>query len=105
MDSKSEMLDKIHGMFNRYGFDLLAVLVSDEEIFEDERVDGYGIDLSWRSTVGEASGTDALVERGVIYLPKKESAEFVRSEIDQKKLLESAVIYAIKGNNPARQIQ
>lgn len=105
LDSKAEMMEKIREMFTQYGFDLLSVLVSDEEIFEDERVDGYGIDLSWRSTAGEASGTDTLVERGVIYLPKKESAEFVRSEIDEKKLLESAVIYAIKGNNPAKQIQ
>src|SRR5215467_11280432 len=53
-DSQLDNNAKVHQIFSLYGGELLAILASDSEIYQEKEVSGYGLNLSWRNLVSGA---------------------------------------------------
>jgi len=104
-DSKPDFITKVNQIFSKYGAELLSVLSSDEDIFDEIDVAGYGLNFSWRSKTDAPSGSTVVIERAVIYNLKGKVYRFVNLQIDQGDLLKDSVIFAIEGTGPAMRIR
>jgi DedD protein len=99
-EAKGDYSVKVHRLFSLYGTELLAILSSDSQIYQEKEVSGYGLNLSWRNITPDPSGPRVAMERAVVYFPKDKVRGFLRHEIDQNKFLGEAVIFAIEENGP-----
>jgi fructose-specific phosphotransferase system component IIB len=95
---------KLNQLFTSYGIELLSILASDSEIYQEKDVSGYGLNLSWRKVVREASGPRVTLERAVAYFPKQKVRGFLRQEVSQNDLLQVAVIFAVEEDGPMKLV-
>ncbi len=99
-ETKGGYSEKIHQLFNRYGADLLSILSSDSEMYQDRELTGYGLNLAWRNVIAEEKGSRVTMARAIIYFPKEKVRSFLREEIKQNDLLRDAVIFGEEENGP-----
>src|SRR5262245_213840 len=93
-DSQLDNNAKVHRVFSLYGAELLSILASDSEIYQEKEVSGYGLNLSWRNLVSD-TGSRISLERATLYFPKAKVRSFVRGELSQNSFLGEAVIFAV----------
>jgi hypothetical protein len=81
---------KVARMFSLYGRELLLILASDRDIYNDREMSGYGLNFTWRSGDSRAN-----TERAIVYFPKEKVRAFLRQDINDNTLLADAVIFVI----------
>jgi hypothetical protein len=82
---------KVARLFSLYGRDLLLILASDLEIYNDRELSGYGLNFTWRSL-----GSRVSTERAIVYFPKEKVRAFLKQDIGENILLADAVIFVIE---------
>src|SRR5262245_22362388 len=102
-DSQLDNNAKVHQIFSLYGGELLAILASDSEIYQEREVSGYGLNLSWRNLVSD-TGPRISLERATLYFPKAKVRSFVRGELSQDSFLSEAVIFAVIDDGPMKLV-
>jgi cell division protein FtsN len=102
-DSQLDNNAKVHRVFSLYGAELLSILASDSEIYQEKEVSGYGLNLSWRNLVSDA-GSRISLERATLYFPKAKVRSFVRGELNQNSFLSEAVIFAVIDDGPMKLV-
>ena len=90
---------KLAGMFSLYGRELLLILASDREIYNDREMSGYGLNFTWRS-----GDSRARTERAIVYFPKEKVRAFLRQDINDNTLLADAVIFVIEPGGQANLV-
>ena len=103
-DSQQDNNAKVHGVFSLYGAELLSILASDSDIYQDKEVNGYGLNLSWRNLVSETAGPRVSLERTTLYFPKARVRSFLRGELSQNTFLGEAVIFAVIDDGPMKLV-
>ncbi len=99
-DRKGDYSAKVQRLFSLYGADLLQILSSDIEIYQEKEVAGYGLNLSWRTLVADPSTPRVIVERAIAYLSKEKVRAFLKKEVAQNNLLGGAVIFGVEDDGP-----
>lgn len=94
-DAKLEHITKVHRVFSLYGVELLSILASDADIFQEKQVNGYGLNLSWRNIVSDAAGPRISLEGSTLYFSKANVRSFLQGNLTQDSLLSEAVIFAV----------
>src|SRR5262245_2009559 len=95
---------KVHRVFSLYGAELLSILISDSEIYQEKDVSGYGLNLSWRNLVSDVAGPRISLERATLYFSKAKVRNFVRGELSQNSFLGEAVIFAVIDDGPMKLV-
>src|SRR5215469_2024664 len=103
-EASGEYSGKLNQLFASYGIELLSILASDADIYQEKDVSGYGLNLSWRKVVREPSGPRVSLERAVAYFSKQKVRAFLRQEVSQNDLLEVAVIFVVEEDGPMRLV-
>src|SRR5215813_2350976 len=103
-EASGEYSGKLNQLFASYGIELLSILASDADIYQEKDVSGYGLNLSWRKVVREPSGPRVSLERAVAYFSKQKVRAFLRQEVSQNDLLEVAVIFVVEEDVPMRLV-
>ena len=103
-DSQQDNNAKVHGVFSLYGAELLSILASDSDIYQDKEVNGYGLNLSWRNLVSDTAGPRVSLERTTLYFPKARVRSFLRGELSQNTFLGEAVIFAVIDDGPMKLV-
>ena len=81
---------KLARLFSLYGRELLVILASDVEIYNDREMSGYGLNFTWRT---RDSRTNA--ERAIVYFAKEKVRAYLRQDMDDNTLLSEAVIFVM----------
>jgi len=100
LEKRTELHTKVTQLFAQYGQELLTILLSDTEIYNDSTVAGYGLNFSWRDLVRAPSGPHLSLEGAVVYVTKDQAHKLLSQKITQDELLDSAVIFARHGEEP-----
>src|SRR5262245_21134541 len=95
---------KVHRVFSLYGAELLSILVSASEIYQEKEVSGYGLNLSWRNLVSDVAEPRVSLERATLYFSKAKVRSFVRGELSQNSFLGEAVIFAVIDDGPMKLV-
>lgn len=103
-DAKVEQSTKVHRVFSLYGPELLSILASDSDIYQEREVSGYGLNLSWRNLVPDSGGPRISLERAILYFPKARARGFLRGDLTQNALLGEAVMFAVIEDGPMRLV-
>ena len=103
-DTKTDRNVKVHQVFSRYGTELLSILASDAEIYQEREVSGYGLNLSWRNLVSDPAGTRISLERTTLYFPKSRVQSFLRADISQTAFLGEAIMFAVVDDGPIQLV-
>lgn len=99
-ETKGDYSDKVNRLFALYGRDLLATLAGDSQIFADQDVAGYGLNLTWRTAQSGTQTNRILMARAILYFRKERVASFLQRQISPQELLGDAVIFALEENGP-----
>ena len=91
-----EYSEKVARLFSVYGRDLLELLASDVEIYNDRELSGYGLNFTWRIL-----GSRMSTERAIVYFHKEKVRAFLRQDIGENTLLAEAVIFVIEPEGQA----
>jgi cell division protein FtsN len=103
-DTKLDYSAKVYQLFSLYGAELLSILASDHAIDQEKQVNGYGLNLSWRNVVPNATGPRIVLERAVLYLTKPRARSFLKGDLTQHSLLNEAVIFTATEESPMRLV-
>ena len=103
-DSKLDHETKVHRVFSLYGAELLSILASDADIYQEKQVNGYGLNLSWRNVVADAAGPRISLERSTLYFSKARVRSFLQGDLTQNSLLSEAVIFAVVDDGPMKLV-
>jgi DedD protein len=103
-DANLDHSAKISRVFSLYGTELLSILVSDPDIYQEKEVNGYGLNLSWRNLFSDAAGPRISLERAVLYFSKAKARGFLRGDLTQSALLGEAVMYAVVDDGPMKLV-
>ena len=103
-DSKLDHDAKVHRVFSLYGAELLSILASDADIYQEKQVNGYGLNLSWRNVVANAAGPRISLERSTLYFSKARVRSFLQGDLPQNSLLSEAVIFAVVDDGPMKLV-
>jgi DedD protein len=103
-ETKDGYSEKVAQLFARYGAELLSILGSDKEIYQDKQLSGYGLNLAWRTVVAEGVGNRVAMARAVAYFPKERVLNFLHQEINANDLLANAVIFAVEEDGPLQLV-
>jgi DedD protein len=103
-DAQLEHSAKVSRVFSLYGTELLSILVSDADIYQDKEVNGYGLNLSWRNFISDAAGPKISLERAVLYFSKARVRSFLRGDLTQSVLLGEAVMFAVVDDGPMKLV-
>lgn len=96
LELEKSLRGKISQLFPGFGLSLLAILLSDSDIYQDSRVAGYGVNLSWQTLAEDRS---VARENIVIYAAKEKARRFVDQEIGQEQFFKDSVIFVPQANN------
>jgi hypothetical protein len=99
-ETKGEYSQKVNQLFSRYGQELLSILAGDSEVFQDQELAGYGINLTWRNVIAEAPANRVSLARAIIYFHKERVQNFLQRSLSQNDLLGDAVIFAVEDDGP-----
>ena len=103
-DPKSDHNAKVARVFSLYGAELLSILASDQEIYQEKELNGYGLNLSWRNVVTDSNGSRIALERTVLYFSKAKVRSFLKGDLTQNTLLGEAVIFAVTEDGPMKLV-
>ena len=103
-DFKLDHNAKVSRVFSLYGMELLSILVSDADIYQEKEVNGYGLNLSWRNLLSDAAGSKISLERAVLYFSKAKARSFLRGDLTQSALLGEAVMFAVVDDGPMKLV-
>jgi cell division septation protein DedD len=103
-DAQLDHSAKVSRVFSLYGAELLSILVSDADIYQEKEVNGYGLNLSWRNLISNATGPKISLERAVLYFSKAKVRSFLRGDLTQSALLGEAVMFAVVDDGPMRLV-
>jgi cell division protein FtsN len=103
-DNKMDFSAKVSRIFSLYGTELLSMLASDPDIYQEKEVSGYGLNVSWRNVVADASGSRIGLERTILYFSKAKVRSFLKGDLVQNNLLGEAVIFAIAEEGPMKLV-
>jgi hypothetical protein len=103
-DSKLDHDAKVQRVFSLYGAELLSILASDSDIYEEKQVNGYGLNLSWRNLVPDTAGPRVSLERSTLYFSKARVRSFLRGDLSQNAFLSEAVIFAVLDDGPMKLV-
>jgi hypothetical protein len=103
-DFKLDHSAKVSRVFSLYGMELLSILVSDADIYQEKEVTGYGLNLSWRNLFSDAAGPKISLERAVLYFSKAKARSFLRGDLTQSTFLGEAVIFAVVDDGPMKLV-
>jgi hypothetical protein len=103
-DSKLDHNAKVQRVFSLYGAELLSILASDSDIYEEKQVNGYGLNLSWRNLVPDTAGPRISLERSTLYFPKARVRSFLRGDLSQNAFLSEAVLFAVVDDGPMKLV-
>jgi DedD protein len=103
-ETKGSYSEKVARLFSVYGMELLAMMSSDADIYQDKELSGYGLNLAWRNVAQEATGSRVSMERAIVYFPKERVRSFLRREFNQNELLSNAVIFAVEEDGPLQLV-
>jgi cell division protein FtsN len=103
-DSKLDHNAKVHRVFSLYGAELLSILASDSDIYQEKEVNGYGLNLSWRNLVPDTAGPRISLERSTLYFPKARVQSFLRGDLSQNTFLAEAVIFSVVDDGPMKLV-
>ena len=87
---------KVTRLFSLFGRELLLILASDLEIYNDRELSGYGLNFTWRTM-----GSRMRTERAIVYFPKEKVKAFLRQDIGENTLLAEATIFVIEPEGQA----
>ncbi|MGB7950185.1 MAG: hypothetical protein WCH75_21065, partial [Candidatus Binatia bacterium] len=104
LDAKSDNNTKVARVFSLYGAELLSILASEQDIYQEKEMSGYGLNLSWRNIAPEPNGTRITLERAVLYFSKARVRNFLAGNLTQNALLGEAVMFAVTGEGPMRLV-
>ena len=99
-ETKGAHSDKVNRLFSSYGPELLTILTGENDIYQDNELTGYGLNLAWRNIIAEPAGNRVTLERAIVYLAKEKTRNFLRREINQNDLLADATIFAVEEDGP-----
>ena len=99
-ETKGAHSDKVSRLFSSYGPELLTILTGENDIYQDNELTGYGLNLAWRNIIAEPAGNRVTLERAIVYLAKEKTRNFLRREINQNDLLADATIFAVEEDGP-----
>jgi DedD protein len=103
-DANLDHSAKVSRVFSLYGTELLSILLSDPDIYQEKEVNGYGLNLSWRNLFSDAAGPRISLERAVLYFSKAKARGFLRGDLTQSALLGEAVMYAVVDDGPMKLV-
>jgi DedD protein len=103
-DSKLDHNAKVQRVFSLYGAELLSILASDSEIYQEKEVNGYGLNLSWRNLVPDTAGPRISLERSTLYFPKAKVRSFLQGHLSQNTFLAEAAIFAVVDDGPMKLV-
>jgi cell division protein FtsN len=103
-DLKLDHSAKVSRVFSLYGMELLSILVSDADIYQEKEVNGYGLNLSWRNFLSDAAGPKISLERAVLYFSKAKARSFLRGDLTQSALLGEAIMFAELDDGPMKLV-
>jgi cell division protein FtsN len=103
-DAQLDHSAKVSRVFSLYGAELLSILVSDADIYQEKEVNGYGLNLSWRNLISNATGPKISLERAVLYFSKAKVRSFLRGDLTQSALLGEAVMFAVVDDGPMKLV-
>ena len=103
-DFKLDHNAKVSRVFSLYGMELLSMLVSDADIYQEKEVNGYGLNLSWRNLLSDAAGPKISLERAVLYFSKAKARSFLRGDLTQSALLGEAIMFAVVDDGPMKLV-
>ena len=103
-ETKGSHSDKLSRLFTIYGLDLLTILSSDNDIYQDKELTGYGLNLSWRNVIADPAGNRVTLERAIVYLSKESTRSYLRRDLNQNALLADATIFAVEEDGPLNLI-
>jgi cell division protein FtsN len=103
-DTNLDHSAKVSRVFSLYGTELLSILVSDPDIYQEKEVNGYGLNLSWRNLFSDAAGPRISLERAVLYFSKARAHSFLRGDLTQSGLLGEAVMFAVVDDGPMKLV-
>ncbi len=103
-ETKGNYSEKVARIFARYGPELLSMLGGDKEIYQDEELSGYGLNLAWRNAIAQGTASRIGMARAVIYFHKERVLKFLRQEINADDLLANAVIFAVEDDGPLQLV-
>ena len=103
-DSKLDHNANVQRVFSLYGAELLSILASDSDIYEEKQVNGYGLNLSWRNLVPDTAGPRVSLERSTLYFSKARVRSFLRGDLSQNAFLSEAVIFAVVDDGPMKLV-
>ena len=98
--TKGEYSEKVNQLFTRYGQELLGMLAGDTQIYQDQELTGYGLNLTWRNPVSESPSNRVTLARAIIYFQKDRVSKFLQGQLSQQDLLSDAVIFAMEEDGP-----
>ncbi|HEU5464293.1 MAG TPA: SPOR domain-containing protein [Candidatus Binatia bacterium] len=99
-ETKGDYSEKVNRLFALYGRDLLATLAGDSQIFADQDVAGYGLNLTWRTAQAGTQTNRILMARAILYFRKERVASFLQRQLSPQELLGDAVIFALEEDGP-----
>src|SRR5947208_16292596 len=85
-DAKLDQSAKVQRVFSLYGSELLSILTSDSDIYQEKEMSGYGLNLSWRNLVPDSNGPRISLERAILYFPKARARGLLRGDLTQNAL-------------------
>jgi len=103
-DAKLDQSAKVQRVFSLYGSELLSILTSDSDIYQEKEMSGYGLNLSWRNLVPDSNGPRISLERAILYFPKARARGLLRGDLTQNALLSEAVIFAVIEDGPMKLV-
>ena len=103
-DTQLEHSAKVSRVFSLYGTELLSILASDADIYQEKEVNGYGLNLSWRNFISDAAGPKISLERAVLYFSKARVRSFLRGDLTQSAFLGEAVMFAVVDDGPMKLV-
>jgi DedD protein len=103
-DTQLDHSAKVSRVFSLYGRELLSILISDGDIYQEKEVQGYGLNLSWRNLISDTAGPKISLERAVLYFSKARARSFLRGDLTQSALLGEAVMFAAVDDGPMKLV-
>jgi len=103
-ETKGAHSEKVARLFSLYGTELLVMLSSDADVYQDKELSGYGLNLAWRNVATGATGGRVAMERAIVYFRKERVRSFLRQEFNQNELLSDAVIFAVEEDGPLQLV-
>jgi hypothetical protein len=98
-EAKGDYSARVARLFSLYGKELLTILTSDVDMYNEKELSGYGLNFTWRTLGAQAGG-----ERVIVYFSKEKVRAFLKQELDQNSLLADAVIFAMEQDGMANLV-